>query len=313
MATARPKHDLPPKPDVTAKLELITPAKADALLANRAPNREISRARVDELSSYALAGRFVMNGDTVVIDQYRRLMNGQHRIKMISETGIPQWMLVVRGIKYEEAMHTIDVLGGRTIAQGIKVLGLTMEQFEDLASLDTKQLQATASWVWQYRSGEWSTLGGNCSVSMRPIDIIPVFAAYPGIGPAVREACQFKKLLTGWFTVNQGAFLLLGGSFRDSGMASRFLHQVATGADIGINAPAMRLRQYLHQVIRDTHNGRSRRDAMAHAILAWNAFAAGKELKRGLHWHHGMPFPRFDPDITPTTEFSGTLDLSGVN
>lgn len=93
---------------VTHKVELITPEKARKFLANRAPNRNVHRNNVHHLVSEILKGNYKPNGSPIVIDQYGRLMDGQHRCLAISEAGIPVYSDIKYGQNYEDTIEIID-------------------------------------------------------------------------------------------------------------------------------------------------------------------------------------------------------------
>lgn len=80
------------------KRELVTPDVASKYLEANTHNRKINKQHLESLCASARAGRWTENGDTISFGEDGVLQDGQHRLHMIVETGIAQWMLVVRDI-----------------------------------------------------------------------------------------------------------------------------------------------------------------------------------------------------------------------
>jgi hypothetical protein len=85
----------------------ISPDYASFLLEGNTRNRKISRTHVKALASAMTDGRFKYNGDTLKVDRNGNLVDGQHRLEAIIESGTTQMMSVVSGLD-PEVFHTID-------------------------------------------------------------------------------------------------------------------------------------------------------------------------------------------------------------
>lgn len=83
---------------VTAGIELVTPEFAQSALRKNDSNRNMSRSRVQLYKRDMLAGNWLLNGESISFYDNGELKDGQHRLTAIAETGIPQWMVVVRNI-----------------------------------------------------------------------------------------------------------------------------------------------------------------------------------------------------------------------
>jgi len=96
-------------------IEKIDKKKADEFLKNNGINRKITRANVDFIKSEIKAGKFVINGSSIVISENGKLIDGQHRLLAISELNTEFNMVVVRNVK-ESVFSTIDNGKSRTAA-----------------------------------------------------------------------------------------------------------------------------------------------------------------------------------------------------
>ena len=126
-------------PELQAQLWHITPDVARELLKNARPNRALSKARVRALIDDIRAGRWRVNGESIILDQDLRMIDGQHRCAAIAEAGIAVDVLVVVGVSPDVAM---------SIDQGHTKVGGDMLH---MAGLDQAQTLATvARWLFRY-------------------------------------------------------------------------------------------------------------------------------------------------------------------
>ena len=96
------------------RVEVITPSRARELLDNPAPNRRLHMSQVRFLASEIRKGNFRPNGCPIIIDQYGRLMDGQHRCKAIVMSGRPVRSDVIYGQNYEETCRSLGRHQGRS-------------------------------------------------------------------------------------------------------------------------------------------------------------------------------------------------------
>jgi len=99
------------------KRETITPEVAKALLENNTNNRSITQGHLALIKSEILSGKWQYNGQPIIIGESGRLLDGQHRLTAVVETGIPIDTFIMRGIN-EDAFVTIDtgkVRGGSDV------------------------------------------------------------------------------------------------------------------------------------------------------------------------------------------------------
>lgn len=109
-------------PRVTAREEWIGPEKAEYLLETMESNRHISQSHVEKYMEDMRQGRWFVTNQGIGIDRNGRLIDGQHRLWAIIETGIPQKMLMVRGID-PQAFRALDETRKRTFADDLSIVG----------------------------------------------------------------------------------------------------------------------------------------------------------------------------------------------
>ena len=80
---------------------LVTPALAIALLSRNPNNRPLSKCNLEFLKSELKSGQWKLTHQGIAIAQDGSLIDGQHRLQAIKETGISAELLVTEGIDGE--------------------------------------------------------------------------------------------------------------------------------------------------------------------------------------------------------------------
>lgn len=88
-------------------VEMITPTKAAIMLKSNPSNRNLNHSHVAFLASQMDKGRWAENGQSIVMDFHDNIVDGQHRLNAIVQSGKSIPMLVVRGVN-PQTMNTID-------------------------------------------------------------------------------------------------------------------------------------------------------------------------------------------------------------
>lgn len=124
------------KPSV--RWETITVARARTLLKKTGRQRPISKARVARYVKEMLAGRWVQTGEPIHLSKSGHLLNGQHRLSAIVESGIPCDMVVIEGVPDDAILH-MDTGGKRSIGDILGIY-LGVENPKSVASTLTQYL-----------------------------------------------------------------------------------------------------------------------------------------------------------------------------
>ena len=109
------------KPTIT--VEKVTPAKALEYLKMNVNNyRKLSKAKVAVYAKDMAENRWVLNGETIVFAENGILLDGQHRLAAIVQSGKTVEMTVVRGV--DNSVRLFDVGTSRTTGQLLKGEGV---------------------------------------------------------------------------------------------------------------------------------------------------------------------------------------------
>jgi hypothetical protein len=170
------------KPKV--ELERITPELAARLLEGNHHNRNLRKGRVRQLADAIGRGEWELNGQTIKISQDDLLIDGQHRLQAVVESGIPIESLVIRGLP-PEAQDTVDTGRKRRLADILRIEGYH----------DTYVLAAVVNILHRYRNGfriDYSQV--NAPSSKQALELIE---SVPDIAESVRAARRVNKAIGG--------------------------------------------------------------------------------------------------------------------
>lgn len=88
----------------------VTPELASSWLSSNDKNRSISRPHVLRLAEAMKNGQWSLNGQTISFDDNGRLLDGQHRLSAVVESGVTVQMSVAIGVTDPGAFVTYDTL-----------------------------------------------------------------------------------------------------------------------------------------------------------------------------------------------------------
>lgn len=78
---------------------IITPEAAEVLLQNHnMKNRGFKKHQINFLKGQIAAGKFVFNGETIVVGDNMQILNGQHRLSACAQSDVPIETYIVFGV-----------------------------------------------------------------------------------------------------------------------------------------------------------------------------------------------------------------------
>lgn len=103
----------------------IGPKEAQEMLGRSAhfQNRHVNKERVRNYATDMRNGAWSMNGEPIIQDENRVVIDGQHRLRAVIESGATISFLIVEGVR-REAARTIDQGLSRTMAHGMQMSGM---------------------------------------------------------------------------------------------------------------------------------------------------------------------------------------------
>ena len=101
----------------------MTPEKARELLTKNDANRPLNKDRVRAYANDMAQGRWALNGEPIIISDNDRLLDGQHRLQAIIQSGATIQTYVTTGID-EKSFSTIDTGKERTPRDILAIAGI---------------------------------------------------------------------------------------------------------------------------------------------------------------------------------------------
>lgn len=243
---------------------VITPQMAGLLLQKNPDNRHTKKTRIAEIRADLEGGRYVMNGEPIIVSREGLLNDGQHRLMACVESGVTFRSLVVFGVTRSSRL-TLDQGTARTTADYLDMQGSTDR---------TKIIAAVGRMLWQYKAlGTIATSGGKARKWPTKAEILGVVLENERDIKRSIDAVQSGSRLVGSFSMVAFCHLLL--SRADGTMGGIFIERLINGANLKPQSPIFVLRE---RFINDPKMKQPER--FEAVIRAWNAMRKGKELQK---------------------------------
>ena len=114
----------------------VTPDMATRLLANNKVNRSLREGRVNQYARDMATGNWQLSNDAICIAPDGTLLNGQHRLRAVAQSGATITFLIIRNMP-TDTMSTMDSGAGRTPGDVLRFAG---EKSSNLLASTLKQL-----------------------------------------------------------------------------------------------------------------------------------------------------------------------------
>ena len=270
-----------------ANWEEITPEKARSMIeqsegySNRAITENGFQACVQKYAQDMKNGRWdEFNGETIKIASDNTVIDGNHRLHAIIQSGVTIKALVVRGVN-KESFSTIDVGRPRSIVDMMTIRGH-----------DKKYLKVAVGGAKRYltfiKTGKFNTAHHpfhteeNVNITLNKCHFI-------------KDGCRVYSS-TNKRNITQASFVCFYQIFHsiDEEKADLFFDCLVNGTNLDKNDPIWFLRETLTDFRTRKHSNRlSVEYEAALVIKAWNAFYCGKKIKC-LRYIANESFPKIE-------------------
>jgi hypothetical protein len=240
----------------------ITPEMAEVLLGRNEVNRNPSKDRVTMFVGAQLRGEWVVNGETIKLDENSNVIDGQHRLLSIVKSGKAMPCLVVWNLP-QAVITTIDAVRPRNLRDGLALRGVK----------NPKNVAATINALYAYRSGHYSFRTPTLTVDQG----IRLWEEERSIEESVRVADGLRKagLRVPGGIMGALHYVLIDVDPDD---ADYFFEKLQTGESLESNTPSgfiLKLRRAFEQ--QATAKRKSNKTELAAlTIKAWNFFRRGE-------------------------------------
>lgn len=252
----------------------VTPSMAKAWLCMNTKNRKLKKNLIWRYVR-AIAGKaWKLNGDAICFSSDGRLLNGQHRLTAIVNSGMAVDSFVIHGID-GDAFDTYDRNGVRSSSD---VIGMDGIEYSAAAA-------AGAAHYWRHMLFSPAQTG----IAPEPTETRQLIADHPLLVDGAKVANRIKRLHP---SVISYVYCRVAEKHGRE-VADEFFDLIATGADLSVGSPILLL------INRMNDNAASKAKLQTHEMLAltvkaFNAWRAGTSL-RYLRWQNkgdnAEPFP----------------------
>ena len=278
------------KPDARDGWYRISPSSAQKLIDEMPKNRPLREHRALRLASVIKGGRWIENGEPIILDDNGQLIDGQHRVRavVISERTIVSYIVHLPK-SGNGVFDSIDAGASRTAADRFALIGI--QHYSLLA--------ATVRLVILNESGFTTTGGGRPEFLLTGHDLRVRYDKDAALFDKVASLCSsMASGFTRRSPLSYAAFVMFCGMKADGEVAERFVRAVATGENLTASSPAMALRNRL--IMNATSKAKlPGRELIALWIRAYCMYRDKRQC-RSLRWHANRPFPSFSDTVTQT-------------
>lgn len=250
----------------------VTPKEAKKWLEDNDNNRKLSARIVSRYAAEMAAGTWEANGETLKFDQDWKLLDGQHRLAAIVESGKTQEMLLAINVS-RDAFKTIDT--GRRRSSG-DVLGIAGFKNRALTAGIVNLLLRYADYV----AGESAVVVGKKYRSSQSI------LEYAEKHATLLEKAVSASISTGrllYHSAAGAAYVVIVNSQRGStAAADSFFEGLSKGEDLHAGDPVLALRQrcLALKCPTNSHGAMTRPQEYQFALIlkAFQAYSKGRSM-----------------------------------
>jgi len=253
-----------------SRVVMITPQIAKLLLERNTLNRPLKKNNVKKLAKAMLANEWNYDGTPLSFDKYGTLLNGQHRLFAIINSGKSLVFKVTTGL-LTSMFATMDSGNNRTLSDGLAIAGYK----------NPKLLSLTTNFLYRFLLGQTAETGSGGQVQLNVNEAVKFIEVKPFSIDAVDFVMQNRKKDNVKIIPNQ----MIGGLYllfheKDVESANIFFEGLLTGASLDSTSPILQTRNRFLKAKEIPHGrGLSHGDMTKLIVNGWNQFRRNERVK----------------------------------
>lgn len=262
------------------EFKMLTWQECDRILkGNRRKNyRPINQQNLNRFKAVLAAGRWSLNGTSIVLDSDGNVLDGYHRLLAASESKCSLPTMIVYGAQTDA---DIDTGSKRTFDN---LLAYTGHKDSRTLAACVRILNRLEKYGWT-ESAFW--IGSNSVSAMTFLQ--DTLGRHRGIETAISELNKYRAAATGLFPFSVACVLHYAFRSWDEQASIEFWHSMFSGEGLAPSSPVFLLRSRCFRSMQTSSVIKTPIRA-ALAIIAWNKMNDGGPCHI-LKWVNGSPFP----------------------
>jgi hypothetical protein len=256
--------------DIEVSIRSFSPAQADSILSTiNIGNRKVSRERVATYLRDMNSGSWEFNGDAIRLDENGVLIDGQHRMTAVAQSGMACEFLVIKGVK-SATKHTIDSGKSRTGGDALSIQA-------GVAFGTSHTLSGALTMFEKYKKSGFGGAGGGNRLTTSQIlnayderrDLVELASSMmKEISPATGSLLPKAEVL----------FLFMVFCELDEQDAATYMSRILTGGDISADSIEMHIRAIM--LNNKMKLSKLSKASLINSILkCWNVARRGGQIK----------------------------------
>ena len=246
------------------QVENVTPELATAYLSQNTNNRPLNQRRVQSYVNAMMRGEWQFNGDPVRFDSEGVLIDGQHRLSAIEQSGIAQKILIIRDLP-RTTFQTIDIGAKRSAGDLAALSGVKN------TSTVTSGARLYLTWV---KTGSIYATVDKAPSNQEILDFVVSSQLAARAAAYIHGSASMRRLMA----PSVACFLYLAFSTVSEEKAIQFLNEVKEPTSVDWESPSFLLRERIIQSSM-TKAKLKKNEMVALVMKAWRHWMIGQKVK----------------------------------
>lgn len=236
----------------------LTPTLAEFMLKTNDENRRIRSTKLGHYVSDIKAGKWVLNGEPIIIAKNGAMNDGQHRCAAVVESGLSIPVVMMFGLS-RDSRDTLDQGAMRSASDVLQMRG----------SPNSTLTASIARFVISYERSFGKNMGAPSRVTTS--DVVDRVSSDPMIGASGSFANMLYYHCRGLFGAQVAGFCHYILARVDPNMARHYLESVGRGENLSSGDPAFEVRNKIQRLVKPTKT-----EHISIILHGWRHYRSGR-------------------------------------
>lgn len=214
----------------TVEIVTIDGNMAKSLLSGNKKNRSLSKKTVDKYAAALKKQEWQLNGETIKIAPDGRIIDGQHRLNAILQSGVPMTTYVAYDIP-EACFYTIDTGKNRSGSDILKINGV--EKYTTMKAATLRIIDGLNSGLNTQKASRFHTISS--------AKLLDVYSDLPAFDEDLNQAGKLKNAVSLFGAASVGVLYYMAGR-KNSEQRDLFFRSLNSGENLMSGSPILAAR-----------------------------------------------------------------------